>query len=194
MAEKRGPKRSETARSAILRATVDELSAKGYESLSIEGIAALAGVGKRTIYRWWPSKGAILAECLVEGLIPSPAYPPADSGDVRADVAQWLAEAMAIIDAPENRAMFTGLVGASCDNPDVARALTERVGSASALAQRLTVGRDAEQLPADQPIEPLVSALIGTLIVRILSPAAGAADSAPDVVRALLPRPAVEAS
>jgi AcrR family transcriptional regulator len=194
MAEKRGPKRSETARSAILRATVDELSAKGYESLSIEGIAALAGVGKRTIYRWWPSKGAILAECLVEGMIPSPAYPPADSGDVRADVSQWLAEAMAIIDAPENRAMFTGLVGASCDNPDVARALTERVGSASALAQRLTVGRDAGELPADQPIEPLVSALIGTLIVRILSPAAGAPDSAPDVVRALLPRPAVEAS
>lgn len=194
MAEKRGPKRSETARAAILRATVDELSAKGYESLSIEGIAALAGVGKRTIYRWWPSKGAILAECLVEGIIPSPAYPPAESGDVRADVSQWLAEAMAIIDAPENRAMFTGLVGASCDNPDVARALTERVGSASALAHRLAVGRDAGQLSADQPIEPLVSALIGTLIVRILSPAAGTPDSAPDVVRALLPRPVVETS
>ncbi|MEV5069580.1 TetR/AcrR family transcriptional regulator [Microbacterium sp. LMI12-1-1.1] len=194
MAEKRGPKRSETARSAILRATVDELSAKGYESLSIEGIAALAGVGKRTIYRWWPSKGAILAECLVEGMIPSPSYPPAESGDVRADVSQWLAEAMTIIDAPENRAMFTGLVGASCDNPDVARALTERVGSASALAHRLTVGRDAGQLPADQPVEPLVSALIGTLIVRILSPAVGPAGSASDVVRALLPRPAVEAS
>lgn len=197
MAEKRGPKRSEAARAAILDATAKELSAKGYDGLSIEGIATLAGVGKRTIYRWWPSKGAIIAECMIEGAIPSPAYPPSDSGDLRADIARWLGEAMAMIDAPENRALFSGLLGASCDNPDVARALTERLGSASALGNRLSAGRDAGQLAADQAIEPLVSALIGTLLVRILSPGAATGDAGDDAARivgSLLPRPAVERS
>jgi AcrR family transcriptional regulator len=37
---------------------------EGFSALTIEGIAREAGVGKPTIYRWWPSKGAIVFEAL----------------------------------------------------------------------------------------------------------------------------------
>jgi len=59
-----GPVRSEAARQAILEATARLLVERGYDHLTMEGIAATAGVGKQTVYRWWPSKGAVIAECL----------------------------------------------------------------------------------------------------------------------------------
>jgi AcrR family transcriptional regulator len=50
-----GRVRSEAAREAILSATVRLIHARGYDHLTIEGVAKEAHVGKQTIYRWWPS-------------------------------------------------------------------------------------------------------------------------------------------
>ncbi len=47
-------------------AALDLVEALGYSRLTIEAIAARAGVGKQTIYRWWPSKGPLLFDALVE--------------------------------------------------------------------------------------------------------------------------------
>ncbi|WP_328982964.1 TetR/AcrR family transcriptional regulator [Streptomyces mirabilis] len=52
--------------SKILDAARDVLSAQGYPALTIEAVAAAAGVGKSTIYRWWPSKEALFADALAE--------------------------------------------------------------------------------------------------------------------------------
>src|SRR6202050_4954633 len=56
--------RSEEARMAVLEAADDLLVERGFASVTIEGIAARAGVAKQTIYRWWPSKTDILFEAL----------------------------------------------------------------------------------------------------------------------------------
>ena len=58
----RGRPRSEEARQAILRAAFEIATEGGYGALTIEGIAARAGVGKQTIYRWWPTKADVLLE------------------------------------------------------------------------------------------------------------------------------------
>ena len=58
-------RRSEKSRRAILTAALDLVEESGYAKLSIEGIAARAGAGKQTIYRWWPSKGAVLLDALL---------------------------------------------------------------------------------------------------------------------------------
>lgn len=59
-----GRPRSEEAREAILRATLDLLERQGVAGLTIEGIATEAGVAKATIYRWWPSRIAVALEAM----------------------------------------------------------------------------------------------------------------------------------
>ena len=58
--------RSEASRSAILEATIELLNETTVQKLSIEAIAKRAGVGKTTIYRWWPSKAAVVIDAFME--------------------------------------------------------------------------------------------------------------------------------
>ena len=57
--------RSEAARLAVLEAADDLLVEHGFAGVTIEGIAAKAGVAKQTIYRWWGSKSDVLFDALV---------------------------------------------------------------------------------------------------------------------------------
>src|SRR5579875_432617 len=59
-------RRDENARLAVLHAADDLLVERGFNGVTIEGIAARAGVAKQTIYRWWPSKVEILLDTLIE--------------------------------------------------------------------------------------------------------------------------------
>ncbi|MGW7415889.1 TetR/AcrR family transcriptional regulator [Streptomyces sp. NPDC054863] len=59
-------RRSERSRRAIYDAALALVGEAGYQKTTIEGIAARAGVGKQTIYRWWPSKAAVLLEAFVD--------------------------------------------------------------------------------------------------------------------------------
>lgn len=80
----RGRPRSAEAHQAILQATVDLLGEVGYGGLTIEAIATRAGVGKKTIYRWWTSKALLALEALTvttEREVPFP-----NSGSLRADL------------------------------------------------------------------------------------------------------------
>ncbi|PGL68975.1 TetR/AcrR family transcriptional regulator [Bacillus sp. AFS055030] len=60
-----GRPRSEASKTAILNATIDLLEETGYSSLTIEAIAARAGVGKATIYRWWPNKSILVLDAFL---------------------------------------------------------------------------------------------------------------------------------
>lgn len=69
MAESKAPdstRRSEKSRRAIYAAALALVGEAGYAKTTIEGIAARAGVGKQTIYRWWPSKAAVLLEAFLD--------------------------------------------------------------------------------------------------------------------------------
>ncbi|MFI0978524.1 TetR/AcrR family transcriptional regulator [Streptomyces sp. NPDC021093] len=59
-------RRSDRSRRAIYDAALALVGEVGYQKTTIEGIAARAGVGKQTIYRWWPSKAAVLLEAFVD--------------------------------------------------------------------------------------------------------------------------------
>ncbi|QIB46106.1 TetR/AcrR family transcriptional regulator [Streptomyces aureoverticillatus] len=69
MAQKTAPdstRRSERSRRAIYEAALALVGEVGYPKMTIEAIAARAGVGKQTIYRWWPSKSAVLLDAFFE--------------------------------------------------------------------------------------------------------------------------------
>ncbi len=75
-AGERGRRRSERSHAAIVAATQELLVERGYRELTIEGVAARAGVGKQTIYRWWPSRAALVLEAYLAGS--DTALPPPD--------------------------------------------------------------------------------------------------------------------
>lgn len=60
-----GRARSDASRTAILNATLTLLETQSLQQISIEAIAREAGVGKGTIYRWWPSKAAVVIEAFL---------------------------------------------------------------------------------------------------------------------------------
>ncbi|MER7703662.1 TetR/AcrR family transcriptional regulator [Kitasatospora sp. NPDC097605] len=87
-------RRSEAARLAVLNAADDLLVEVGFEGLTIEGIAAAAGVAKQTIYRWWKSKVDILFDNLVLDAGTALAWPaetPSGPADLRAYVHRFAA-------------------------------------------------------------------------------------------------------
>ena len=75
---------SRRSRVAILDAALALCREQGYANVTIEAIAARAGVGKQTIYRWWPSKGAVVLDAF--GRVSAAANPLRDTGDIVADM------------------------------------------------------------------------------------------------------------
>ena len=77
-----GRPRSHESQQAIQRATVELLESRGWSALTVEGIAAAAGVGKQTIYRWYDGDlGQIVVEAYI-GASDERIEPP-DTGSVR---------------------------------------------------------------------------------------------------------------
>jgi AcrR family transcriptional regulator len=81
--KRRGRPRSARADRAILDAALEEFADKGYEALSIERVAARAGVAKSTIYRRWPTKESLLVAA-VKDLVRH--IEPVDTGQVHDDL------------------------------------------------------------------------------------------------------------
>jgi len=165
--QRRGPGRSESARLAILTATARQFAERGYDALTMEGIAAEAKVGKQTIYRWWPSRTALVADALAEGLIMPDWFVPADSGDIRADLLEWVQNVVEFIREPGHDELLRSLVVAAAEDELVAVRLNERLGVLQLLGERMRGAVEAGQLDA-QPVEDLVEALLGAIVVRTL--------------------------
>lgn len=83
----RGRPRSPHAHRAILDAALALFVDEGYEAMSIEGVAARAGVGKATIYRRWSSKEALLIEAIGEVVLD---IEPPDTGSLHEDLIAFL--------------------------------------------------------------------------------------------------------
>ncbi|AZH77163.1 MULTISPECIES: TetR/AcrR family transcriptional regulator [Microbacterium] len=183
-----GPVRSTVAREAILDATARLFHNQGYDRLTIEGIAKEAGVGKQTIYRWWPSRGALIADCLAEGrLIPVDFVVP-DTGDLATDVETWLRSVLGILEAPEGGALLRSLVAAATEDAAVGAHLGESLGVEKYLSERLRGGIRDGQLPEEAPVEQLGRAILGAIIVESLGRETHDPDSVVALARYLFDR------
>src|SRR5450432_1993426 len=80
----RGRPRSEKASQAILDAAADLLLENGLAAVSMDAVAARAGVSKATIYRWWPTKETLALDALYHEWAAVP--PPRDTGSLRGDL------------------------------------------------------------------------------------------------------------
>lgn len=182
-----GAARSERARHAILTAASELIAREGYEHLTIEGIAARAKVGKPTIYRWWPSKSALIAECLADDALMQEDFVPPDTGDLVADLTTWFQDVARFLGEPGNAALIRSLIAASIDNPLVAAELTQHLGARpEALHGRFLAAVDSGELPADVPVDHLVDLVTGGIVIRIIDRTGLDASDADQFVTALL--------
>jgi AcrR family transcriptional regulator len=95
---RRGRQRSEESEEAILSAITTLLRDKPLRDISIEEIARRAGVGKATIYKWWPSKAHVAFDAFSKRLKES--VPIRDTGSAERDFKQQLRSLFAFFETP----------------------------------------------------------------------------------------------
>lgn len=137
-----GRPRSEAARLAILAAAREELSERGYDKLTLDRVAARAGISKPTVYRWYRSKNALVAECLLHGYVLTPAIVTQDFGDVRSDTIGWMREFAAIARDPDAVGLIRAAVAAAAEDREIARGFQQQMSAIAhdGLAARLRRG------------------------------------------------------
>ncbi|PIJ07362.1 TetR family transcriptional regulator, partial [Leucobacter sp. OLES1] len=114
----------------MLEAMRRAIAAEGYEALTIEGLAEAAGTSKQTIYRWWPSKAAILGEALLDEELPNalPELPETAGGtDLADELTAWLDRAAEHLAGSEGLGLTRALIAVTASDPEVGAALNERL-------------------------------------------------------------------
>lgn len=160
--------RSEDARRAVIRAADDLLVERGFAGVTIEGIAARAGVAKQTIYRWWGSKVDVLFDTFLEDATEQLA--PPDNGTVRSDLTAYLRQLAAFLTEDDAGAVLRALVGQAQHDPGLARTLREshldQLRNRELAMLDRAVGRG--ELPAGLDLDEALDRLVGPVYHRVL--------------------------
>ena len=161
-------RRNERSRQAVLEATRELISEVGYAKISIEGIAARAGVGKQTIYRWWRSKGAVVFDsflALSEG-VDGMALP--DTGDIEADLKAVMRATAAEFADPAFEAPIRALNLEIAGDPELAALYREKLAAPvdEAKKERLRSAQRAGQIAADADLDLALELLYAPLYQR----------------------------
>jgi AcrR family transcriptional regulator len=166
-----GRRRSETSRLAILDAARSLLLERGYERLTMDAIAGRAGVGKQTIYRWWGSKGAVVADAALAGGLAPSLVPLPDTGDIEIDLCAWLRTWVEHLRSAEGTSLILALTVATAEDHTIANILYERFTRPheQLLRDRLERARVAGQLASGAPVPTIADLLIGSVLYRVLS-------------------------
>jgi len=154
---------------AILAATVELLETQGYKAITIEGIAQRAGVGKQTIYRWWPSKAAVVMEAYT--LQSARRIPAPDLGSVRLDVQELLERLCQILSTTIAGSVVASLVAEAQMDAEFAQVFCGSFVASrqQVLRQLLERGRDRQEMPADVDLELVIDSLYGAVWFRLLN-------------------------
>lgn len=188
-----GRRRNEAARAAILKAAVDLLvTGADASTTTIDTLASAAGVGRQTIYRWWPSKGAVLLDAMIERA--SFAVPVPDTGTLLADLHAFLGATFRTADAGNTAAALRGVIAEAQRDQHTAAMLGEFVEQRrAALRELFTRAISRGELAADTSVDLLVDQVYGVLWYRMLTghgslDANAAAELAAALARQVSPR------
>lgn len=140
------------------------ISAEGYADVTIEGLAGEAEVSKQTIYRWWPSKAAILGEALLEGSIPGGDVALAVTDDLEADLHAWFSAASVGLGKPESVALARALIAVTATDPEIGAALNERFAGPIVewVIARILQAKEAGDVRADADAAVIADQFVAT--------------------------------
>jgi AcrR family transcriptional regulator len=183
-----GRPRDPDTHAAILDATRRLLLQDGYHRLTFEAVATAAGTTRSTLYRWWPTRGALVLEAAAEdldiGVVP-------DTGDSREDLRIAITQ---LIDTFSDRLAGIVILAAIANldgDPTMATTFRERwvypwrMTAADAIDRAIARG----DLRSDVDASFILNAIVGTVFQCTITPAVPMADGLEDALLALVFRP-----
>lgn len=167
-AARRGRPRSQEADRAILGAAAALLAEGGFAALSIEEVAARAGVAKTTIYRRWNSRGALALDAFLADF--QSQQPPPDTGTLRGDLLAALRAWIRAVTRTSAGPILAGLIAESQRDPELGVAWRERVVERLRAQHKLILNRaiDRGEIPPDTDQEVVLDLLFGAAYHRLL--------------------------
>ena len=181
----RGRPRSEEAHRAILAAVVELLAEHGLGGLTIEAVAARAGVGKTTIYRRWETKNDLVLAAMEQLRPPGP---PPDTGSLLGDLGALVAVQRERLEASQLPRVIPRVLGESLDDPDLHAQIVERAVNPirAILGEIVRRALDRGELREDLDVETMIDVLHASPIYALLM-ARGAIDAVSGVPERVVP-------
>ncbi|MFJ4809260.1 TetR/AcrR family transcriptional regulator [Streptomyces longwoodensis] len=166
----RGRRPADEVRADVFRAVGEVLLTEGIAGLTFERVARLSGVSKTTLYKWWPSKGALALDGYFHAVEQTLAFE--DTGDIRSDLLHQLRAFVRIMTTTPAGRVVTELVGQSQTDEDLATAFRTLYSSERRrlAGERLARAREQGQIRADVDVQVLVDQLWGAVYHRLLIP------------------------
>lgn len=160
-------RRGAVVRRAVLAAALEELSEGGYASLSMERVAARAGVHKTTVYRRWPDRESLVTDALLELSADDFAIP--DTGDADRDLHDFAAALVGWLQGPVGRHLVA-MLGSDAARLPAAIDARQRFFATrgAAMGERVRSAVDLGQLPASTDPLALLSTIVAPLYLRLL--------------------------
>jgi AcrR family transcriptional regulator len=165
---KRGRPRSRRTERAILKAASEIVTASGLAGMTMEGVAEGAGVGKASIYRRWPSKGALAFDAVVDTILAT--QPTPDTGSLEGDLRQVAEKWVQSSNRKRGGRTVAQLIAEVQSDPNLAVVWRERFVGRIRSERRPIIDRAIArgEIPAGSDAELIMDMLFGPLYHRYL--------------------------
>ena len=162
-----GRPRSEQARQAIFHSTLKLLRRSSFSGLTIEAVAADANVGKATVYRWWPNKGALVVDAFASSAADQLHFP--NTGSVYRDMSLQMTQFLEILRSKRGRIVAALLAGGQTD-PELLAAFRDRFLRPRREEAYKTLRRAIQrgELPTTLDLDVTLDTLYGAIYMRFL--------------------------
>jgi len=164
----RGRPRDPETDERITAAAAQLMLQRGFDRTTVDDVAALAGVGKATVYRRWPSKEDLVVaamETLYSAEMPEP-----DTGSIREDLAEGYRSVLAFVGTPEGEAYLRTSIAESVRDERIAALYRDATQRREDQARR-TFEKAIErgEVRPDIDLDTVVQWLGGLLAVRAIT-------------------------
>ena len=179
-----GRPRSAESHRAIIEATLELLADEGFAGMSMEGVAARAGVGKATIYRRWDSKTAMVADALSEL---EAEIEIVVTDNVQHDLEAIMKSAFGFLSTPLISRLLPRVIGELVSNPEFFQIFAQRVirPRVQRALDLVEAGRQNGQIRTDVDPYLIITTFIGSAVFHIAS--RGFTSPDPDFPERLIP-------
>jgi AcrR family transcriptional regulator len=139
--------RGDGARQRMLTAALEVLDEAGLAGFTMEAVARQAGASKATLYRRWPTTGALMVDAMDATFRP---IPVPDTGDVRTDVAEILTAFVATLERTPFPRLLAAFIDAAERDPALSELHTDLTNRRrEPMLVVLARGRERGELPPD---------------------------------------------